>query len=342
MASIFSKKVSVLSLLVITTITGCSSYIITKKFSNCEDVVASAVGVAEPKSCEYNIKRMTGYKYINPIMFVDKGCESEEFAPLKHEVAKIIENFKMKDELISASVYLKEYNQNTWMGINEEEKYKPGSLLKVPELITYLRMAEANPGLLDKVISYDHPFTNNKDPKILSQSIQVGHKYTIRELLDYKISYSDNNATMLLNNAMDEKMFYKTFTDFGLAPPDMKASTYPISSKDFSLFMRALYNGSYLSKNNSEFATELLSKCDYKEGMIKGLPMGVKIIHKFGEAGNDLGLELHESGIIYINNFAYLLTVMTKGKDLTKLPEVIRQISEKAYKTMEKRAKGIS
>ncbi|HNM27553.1 MAG TPA: hypothetical protein PKL15_19045, partial [Saprospiraceae bacterium] len=57
--------------------------------------------------------------------------------------------------------------------------------------------------------------------------------------------------------------------------------------------------------------------------------------HKFGEwrqVGYDY--ELHESGVFYIGDQPYLLTIMTKGKDTDKLAESIRILSGKVYRSL--------
>jgi beta-lactamase class A len=190
----------------------------------------------------------------------------------------------------------------------------PGSLLKVPELITFLKMEEQIPGTLDRQLTFAHEFVSDKKANILSKSIEVGHTYTIRELLRYMIEYSDNNATYLLNQNINVATFQKVFVDLGLDCPDWNASTFYVSSKDYSIFMEALFNATYLTIKNSEYAVSLLTKSDYEDGIRKGIPVGnLRIAHKFGESGTNVNKQLHESAIFYINNEPYLITVMTKG-----------------------------
>ena len=267
-------------------------------------------------------------------MFVDNECEAEDMSPIKARVNKLIEEFKMSGDLISASVYLKSYAKNEWMGINENDKFSPGSLLKVPVLITFLKMNEKKTGLLDQSLIYSHPFPANKTVAYLSNQIQLGHKYTVRELLTCMIAYSDNNATNLLNTIIDVNTFTKIFTDFGLQAPEWKSNNYPISPKDYSLFMRALYSASYISIEDSEFATELLTHSDFNQGLIKNLPDYIKKGHKFGEGGSNIEPELSESATIYLDNKPYLLTVMTKGKSNQKLAQIISRISDTVYQSM--------
>lgn len=285
-------------------------------------------------NCSYAVRRLEGLSYIKPLLFIDSQCESEELNPLKQNIISLIDDYKRTGIINSASLYLKSYKQNDWMEINSDEQFLPGSLMKVPELITFLKMNEKNPGTLNKVLTFDHPFNFDIRPNIVSKSIQLGHHYTIRELLTYMIQYSDNNATALLNSNIDTKIFSNVFTDLGLSAPDWQKRNYPISAKEFSLFMRTLYNASYLNIENSEFATELLSKCNYKDGIVSSLPASVKIAHKFGEDGNLTEQQLSESAIIYLDNNPYLITIMTRGNDYKKLPTVIKQISSIVYQTM--------
>ena len=285
-------------------------------------------------NCTYDIKRLNGYDYIKPLMFVDNECESEDLFAVKQRINSLIDQFKGSGDLISASVYLKSYSPNGWIGINENEKFSPGSLMKVPVLITFLKMNEKKSGILDKVLLYDHVLVSNKNAVFISNQIQLGHKYSVRELLTYMIAYSDNNATNLLNTIIDVTTFQKIFADFGLEVPDWKSNNYPISSKDYSLFMRALYNGSYITNEDSEFATELLTHSDFKDGLIKNLPGYLKKAHKFGEGGTNTEPELSESALIYLENRPYLLTVMTKGKNNKTLAQIISQISDLVYQSM--------
>ena len=154
---------------------------------------------------DYKLKRLSGYKYAMPLMFVDNTCQSEKLSSLKNELNNLFNKYKESGVLISASLYLKDYNSNGWIAINENETYSPASLLKVPALITLLKMSEKNPGFLNKKIVFNKHYDVQIDPKYLSKSIKFGETYTVKELMSYMIKYSDNNATLLLNELMDVK-----------------------------------------------------------------------------------------------------------------------------------------
>lgn len=280
------------------------------------------------------VKRLNGYKYIKPILFVETEKESSELSSVKQSIESVLSEFKNKNVITSAAVYIRDYENNAWTVINPDEMYKPGSLLKIPELITFLKMNEKHPGILDEKYLFDKELKTDKKPVFTSKSIQLGQSYTVRELLKYMIVHSDNNATYILNSIIDVDVFKKVFTDLGLNAPDWNASDYPVNVKDVSLFMRALYNASYLSIEDSEYATSLLTQSDFKLGVAASLPKNIQFSHKFGEAGDAVEKQLHETALVYINNRTYLLTIMTKGTSFDKLPEVIKQISAMVYREM--------
>ena len=339
MKSIFLKKVPAYYFFIILILAIFITFFVASKIQEKKDLLTESSN--SNSNCSYKIKRLQGFDFIKPLMFVDNSCESENLSSLKQSVTGLIDSYKKINTITSASVYLKSYDSNEWTSINADEKFKPGSLLKIPELIAFLKMNEKNPGLLDKEILYNQIFSISKKPEFVSKTIQLGQKYKVRELLNYMITYSDNNATLLLNTILDVEVFKKVFTDLGLSAPDWNSNDYPLTSYEASLFMRTLFNASYLNIQDSEFASKLLSKSDYKEGILKSLPNGTKVIHKFGEAGDITEKQLHETAIIYVNDNPYLVTIMTKGKDMKKLPEVINEISNMIYQNMTTNSKSM-
>lgn len=338
-----TRKTSLIIALISLGITNLATYYYANRVSKAEALEkatdANINSYGNSGCSAVKIQRLNGYDYIKPVLFVDKECESDALNPIKQSIMTLIEEHKRLGTISSASFYLKEYAGNEWTGINNDEKFLPGSLMKVPELICALKMEEAHPGFLDKKITYNKTYAVDKNPKYLSKTIQRGQTYSIWELLTYMIAYSDNDATRLIFENLDQAVFKKLFTDMGLPAPNFTEQNYPITARDFSIFMRILYNSSYLNNKHSEFATELLGKCNFKDGLVSGLPSSVKVAHKFGESGDPQHFELSESAIVYLNKNPYVLTVMTKGQAYDKLPGVVKQISETVYRQMSESAK---
>lgn len=329
MKSIILKKIPFYYTIGLFVITIAVTLFLTLSFNNNKDTLSQRN--TSSTSCASTVKRMEGYQFIKPILFTDEDCPSERLNDVKAAIQDIITNYSKFQNVTAASVYVRDYEYNDWTAVNEAVQYEPGSLFKVPVLIAYLRMNEEKPGSLDKELTYLKPFAINKDVAFTAKSIQIGKKYKIRELLKYMIEYSDNNATALLFTSLDVTILKKLFSDLGLEEPVVNAQQYFFNVQQYSLFMRALYNASYLNRDDSEFAAELLSKSEFNEGIVKGLPKNTKLIHKFGESGNPQEIQLHESAIIYLNNKCYLLTIMTKGKDNKVLSKLIAEITASVH-----------
>jgi beta-lactamase class A len=283
------------------------------------------------KICEDKIVRNKNYKFISPILYTENECESPSLTPLKNKLESIIDQYIANQKIQTASVFLKKFNTNETLLINKTEKYAPGSLLKISIMIAILKMSEADNQLLNKKVTFTQISKNNKVQTIVSNSIQIGQSYTIKELLKYMIVYSDNNAASLIAKNIDGTIIKSLFSDIGLQAPDLNSNNLFLNINELSFFMRVIYNGSYLTKDNSEYALELLSESDYKNGLLKDIPADIIVAHKFGESGNDLENQLHETGIIYANNSPYLITVMTKGNNRDELANFISEISRTVY-----------
>ncbi|MEO5570549.1 MAG: serine hydrolase [Bacteroidia bacterium] len=296
-------------------------------------VVVQSDDCPPPPTVRY---RMNEYQFTHPLLLVDRFIESKDMMSLKNEVALMLEQKKQAGIIDAGSVYLRDMTSTDWMCVQPEEEFNPGSLIKVPIMMTYLREAEINPGLLNKKLSLD---ARRQVPRQTYEGDRIlpGKSYSIRELLYYMVVKSDNYATLLLNENVNIPVFKKLFVDLGLPEPDVHDPDFHITSVNYSKFMRVLYNASYVNNENAEYALSLLVQSDFNEGIVKQLPPDIKVARKFGEWGNSKDSnnhQLHESGIVYINKNPYLITIMTKGRHVLPLPQAVSDISKLVYDRM--------
>ncbi|MES1181766.1 MAG: serine hydrolase, partial [Flavobacterium sp.] len=158
--------------------------------------------------------------------------------------------------------------------------------------------------------------------------MKPGNAYTVRELLYEMTAKSDNYATILLLKNINAQLFKQLFTDIGLKDPPETDMNFKISPIDYSKFLRILYNNTYLNARDSEYALSILSESTFRNGILQGLPDNTTVAHKFGEFNDGPYKELHESGIIYLNNSPYLLTIMTEGNRINNMPQVLSGIAK--------------
>jgi beta-lactamase class A len=177
-------------------------------------------------------------------------------------------------------VYFRNLNNGPWFGLREETKFAPASLMKVTLFISYIKWIEEDLSLFSKKIILSEANSMNQliPPE---KNLIPGNDYTIGELLYAMIVYSDNAAGFTLLKNIPPERQNKTFIDLGIPPPDLTKKDYDISVKEYASFFRILYNSSYLSNNSSEKALEILAESAFRDGIVKPLPEGIKVAHKF-------------------------------------------------------------
>lgn len=282
------------------------------------------------------------YKFIDPLLAISRpdNYTSPEFVQLKKTVEEYLSKEEKNNNLEIASVYFRGQKNTAGFTINPKEKYGMASLIKVPIMISYFKLAQRDPETLNKKIKYDGSFDFNSIREIQSTNkLMVGREYKVSELIDYMIKYSDNNAYSLLANNLNITDTYTyandLFNDFGIEDISLDKDNMDINS--YSLFFRVLYNSTYLGRTYSEKALEILSETDYKGGMRAGIPDDITISNKFAEAtiknnsGQVVGKEFHNCGLVYYPDYPFILCMMTKGNDLNKLQKIVTDVSKMIY-----------
>lgn len=274
----------------------------------------------------------SGYKYISPLLECSNVSANDNRNNKIREKVQDLINQEIDNKNISfASIYLRDLNNGPWLGFNEKEKFSPASLMKVPLLISYLKLAETNPEILTKkVINNDTSYENLTQNIVPLKQAEYGKTYTINELLTYIIKYSDNSATNVLLDNIDPDILNQVYSDLNLSIPADNQENY-MNVLDYASFFRILYNATYLDKTMSEKALSLLSTSAFVNGIVAGVPSGVEVAHKFGERVIGDTKQLHDCGIIYRKNSNYLVCIMTRGDDFQKMESSIKDFSKLIY-----------
>ncbi len=280
---------------------------------------------------------------INPLVEyeISSSVYTKELRLFREKVQEEIESQQKNGNITQMASYFRSLNDGPWFGVNEDVSFFPASLLKVPIMISFFKQAETNPDILKKEIPYDESYkqkfgdANEGSFFKPEKSIEFGKTYTIQELIKYMIIYSDKNAkNLLLLNLGDVNNLLSVYTDLGLGTqPELQGEGDIISVHEYSTFLRVLYNASYLSKDYSKQALELLVEAKFPLGLSAEIPKDVKIANKFGEYTNPNNntKQLHDCGIIYYPKNPYILCIMTRGNDFGKMADAIASISKIVY-----------
>ena len=306
-------------------------------------MLAIGAGIAWYATNSANVASMGGFEtrmgqqgFTNPLLDCSIGADTisakkEDFSA---DLLNFVNVLKQKPSISQVSVYFRDLNNGPIVGVNQNEPFAPASLLKVPIMMAYYNRAEDEPGLLDKKIKFEEASTLLPDTQnfVPQEQIQLGHTYTIEQLIEYMIKYSDNQAMVILYNQLPVADQVELYTEIGVDPAAITDSTASLTVKQYSVFFRILFNASYLSREDSEKALELLSESTFNDGLRAGVPTTIPIAHKFGERQfSDQLQQLHDCGIVYYPMHPYLLCVMTRGSSISDLTQAIADTSRFVY-----------
>ncbi|OGH93029.1 MAG: hypothetical protein A2563_04600 [Candidatus Magasanikbacteria bacterium RIFOXYD1_FULL_40_23] len=277
------------------------------------------------------------FSFINPLLDCgDVGNVSHQnINIIKTKVVQFIDEQKANGNITRMSVYFRDLNNGPWFGINEEEEFNPGSLLKVPKMIAVLKEADDDHLILEKNIlvkGATSTFVQYFKPEV---SLIFDQAYTIDELVRRMIIYSDNDAAAVLGQLLGSNILYKSYEDLGISVPT--DGGYLTSVRNYGSFFRILFNASYLSNKYSEKSLRLLSEVTFDKALRVGVPQHVQVAHKFGERTDGGKKQLHDCGIIYVPDKPYLLCVMTRGYSFDTLASIIAQVSRIVYEGVEEK-----
>ena len=288
---------------------------------------------------EKQIKR-SGFKFISPLLDVELpegyDCRHEPI-PFKYKINKFVDQQLKSGKVREMSVYYRDLSDGPWFGINEKVKYNPASMMKVPVMVAWLKRAEKDPSVLRLKLTFDrNSIDGPKQDMKPEQTLKAGVSYTVDELLRYMMNFSDNRAMSLLFYALPSEEINNVIDHMDVAT-EVNGEYNSITVKSYSGFLRILYNASFLNEEFSEKALQIMSNQDFREGIVGGIPKGVKIASKFGEFRENENpdiIQLHEFGIIYHPNGPYILGILTKGNNWKEQADIIKSVSALVYNSV--------
>ncbi len=285
------------------------------------------------------------YHFINPLLDESEASMNSlmtrEVNELKDRIEEITETKLDDGSITKGSVYARDLNNGPWFSTGEEFSYRPASLFKVPVMIAFFKEAETNPDILKKSVTY----TERLDTKFVftldkpEYMLELGKTYTILELIERMIIYSDNEAALLLLQNIDFTRIEQVHYDFDIETYNsVTPSENFIGPREYAGFLRILYNSTYLNREYSEKALEIMSRTVFANGMRTVLPDTVPASTKFGIAySNDGSVQLHECGVIYWNHAKpYVICIMTEGKTFEAAAAYIVEVMQ----TMQAHVRG--
>jgi beta-lactamase class A len=275
--------------------------------------------IADDNPQALRIKRFD-YDYISPLLACDFATQADEtgWVDLETDLKGRVEGLVESGKFEQLSVYFRDFGTTTTISIRPEDKFFPASMNKVPVMMTVLKMAEEDPALLTREIDTSNLVDHNQGQEITpAAAVKPGERVTVMEAIEKMIKHSDNNGFYALVSMLDVNIYRQIHQDLKIPFERIDQSFDDfMTTDDYSYFLRVLYSATYLGKEYSELALELLSQSDFEKGLKAGINPAVPVAHKFGlltRQEDPLERELHDCGVVYLPNNPYLLCIMTKS-----------------------------
>ena len=285
------------------------------------------------------------YPLLSPLLLCNV---SDQKSPNENTVLAGIINKYVQQQLAAGviddmSVYVIDYQNGKWAGYNENARYDPASMLKVPVMIAFYQAAERQPSALTERIKFNGDAQNSNEYFKSPNGIQSGTYYTTDQMIDSMIINSDNTAALLLEKDLNADTLAEVFTDLGLPVPEQGQNVQYLSAKLYAYFFRVLYNATYLDREFSQKALSLLTQTTFTVGIKAGVPADTTVAHKFGERsvystdGTLQSRELHDCGIVYKPGSPYLICIMSRSKatSVDAMAKNIADLSALVYQSIQ-------
>lgn len=274
---------------------------------------------------------VTNFKNNFPLIDPARSIISQEdfivnLQPLREELKNLVHSQYPRQ----VSLYFEFLNTGANIAINQDIKVWPASFPKVPMAMAAMKKVD------EGTWSMSHKFQlleQDKDSNYGNLfNSPVGRELSLEDLLRESLVYSDNTAYRILLRNISSEELDKVVSELGLE--DLFTKEGLVSAKEYSRLFRSLYVSSFLERKSSERILALLSYADFKNFLAHGISDKVIFSHKFGIDRTKRAYL--DSGIVYVPDRPYLITVAIQGNGLPgeeeNVEKFMKEVAEQTYK----------
>lgn len=262
---------------------------------------------------------------INTIDIASKNYISNQVSILDSDF-RISENLlnEINDSIssygASCSFYIVSLNDEMSVGYNVDKNFETASSIKAPyALYIYEEIAAGNIDPNQK-ITYEEKYYN-KGTGVIKKA-DFGTVYTVRDLVYYSLTESDNIAHIMLHKTFGVKGYNEMLKNLGTKQLYLTAGNpwgYT-SSRSFALVWQEIYNFSLKSDEGITFLN-ILSNGKYN--YFKEVMPSLSSASKTGFANKDVV----ETGIVFGNQPYIAIAMANKGGNIGAYTQVLKLIS---------------
>jgi len=275
------------------------------------------------------VRKLTADQYplIDPArQFIDQKDFIVNLQPLRQYLNDLV----AKEGSDVIQIYYEQLNTGANININQDLRLAPASLAKLPLAISVVHKIETNKWTWDNELILTQEDIDEASGDLYKNP--VGTTFTIERLISEMLINSDNTAYSILKRNLSPEDLQPLIDETGLE--DLYDQQGEITAKEYTRILRSLYTSSFLQRKDSQKILLLMSQSTFHDYLSQGIPANVPFAHKYGE--NQHLKVLADSGIVYVPNRPYAITVIIKPPDSSiqgrqKGVDLMKQISKTIY-----------
>lgn len=243
-----------------------------------------------------------------------EGTKTTETRQSQDELTNYLQQFINQ----KIGIYIEDLTTGNTYGVNENNMMYGASIAKLP--IIYYTQLELLKGTISMEETFPYIDEVNDIPGamvrggtgIMQQSVQEHSNYSLSQLLEWTIRYSDNLASNMLGYYVADKNsgdFLMTISPF--YPQPLSVYSKNISAKTAGMFMKEIYQNKIKTSDflQTQWQKEKIGYLD------------VDVYHKIGKNDN----YNHDVGIVMADK-PYVISIMTDGWSNSEIEMVVKEI----------------
>ncbi len=239
----------------------------------------------------------------------------------KGNIAVVIKNLKTREEI----------------KINEKQVFPSASTIKLAIMSELLNKVNEGIIKLDDSIELTEAMKTGGDGVL--KELNIGHKFTLEEIMILMIIVSDNTATNILIDLLGMNNINAAIETLGLKNTRLQRKMMDsqaaregkenlITAEDLAYLLELIYTGRNINNKYSDMMVNIMKRQQVKGRLDLYLPDDIVVAHKTG----DLDCLEHDAGIVYLPKNHYIICVLTNETTTNKDGrEIIGKISKLAY-----------
>lgn len=230
------------------------------------------------------------------------------------------------NRLRNYSVYVKDFNSDFVMGINESVIFTAASVNKIPIVAALYYYAGKGEIDLDERVTVQSADIQDFGTGSIRYD-PPGSVYTIKTLAKLAIEQSDNTAAYVLGNyTVGLDKVQSLMTQWGLTQTDMVNNK--TSNRDMSILFEKIYKGEITNAASTQEMLAFFKDTDFEDRLPALLSESTTVYHKIG---NEIAV-MHDAGVVTDGKVTYYIGVFTSDiTDDEESKKIIAEISKVVY-----------